>query len=71
LVEELRQLFEQAGQQSPEVQHRIAELVKLGLEERDWDELIESPRGQAILEQLAADARAEIARGEVEEGGGE
>ena len=70
-VEELRQLFEQAQQQPPEVQHRIAELIKLGLEEREWDESVERPRGQAILEQLAAEAREEIARGDVDEGGWE
>lgn len=71
MVEELRRLFEQAERQSPEVQHRIAEFIKLGLEEREWDDIVESSRGQAILEQLAADARKEIEIGGVEEGGWE
>lgn len=71
MVEELRLLFEQVQQQSPEVQQRVAELIKLGLEEGEWDDLVESPHGQAVLEQLAAEAREEIARGEIEEGGWE
>lgn len=71
MVEELRQIFEQARRQPPEVQHRIVELVKLELEERDWNEIIEGARGQAILEQLAANAREEMARGDVEVGGWE
>lgn len=71
MVEELRQLFERAGQEPPEVQRHIAELIKLGLEEREWDEIVESPHGQTILEQLAAEAREAIAQGKVEEGGWE
>jgi hypothetical protein len=71
MVEELQELFEQARQQPPEVQRQIAKLIRLGLEEREWDEIVESPRGQDLLERLAAEARLEVSRGEVEEGGWE
>ena len=37
--------------------------------ERDWDAIVRSPKGQATLRTLVAQARDEIARGEVEDGG--
>ena len=71
MVEELRRVFEQAQRQPEEVQRHIAELVALELEEREWDEMVDSPEGQDVLERLAAEARNEIARGDVEDGGWE
>lgn len=71
MVEKLRAVFEEAQRQPPEVQRRIAELIRLSLEEREWDDLVDGPHGQAALEQLVAKARKEIARGDVEEGGWE
>jgi len=38
-------------------------------DEWEWDAVIRSPKGQATLRDLVAQARDEIARGEVEEGG--
>lgn len=69
MVEELRRVFEQVQQLPEDVQRKIAELVALELEEREWDALVGSPQGQETLERLAAEAREEIARGDVEEGG--
>ncbi len=69
MVEELRRVFEQVQQQPEDVQRHIAELVALELEEHEWDALVGSPQGQDALERLAAEARQEIARGDVEEGG--
>jgi len=37
--------------------------------EREWDAIMRSPKGQETLRKLVAQAREEIARGEVEEGG--
>lgn len=71
MVEEPRRVFEQVQQQPEEVQRHIAELVALELEGREWDALVGSPRGQETLERLAAEAREEIARGDVEKGGWE
>jgi hypothetical protein len=71
MVEELRRAFEQAQRQPEEVQRHIAELVALELEGREWDALVGSPEGQETLERLAAEAREEIARGDVEDGGWE
>ena len=71
MVDELRRVFELAQQQPEDVQRHIAELVAQELEEREWDAAVGSPQGQETLERLAAEARAEIARGEVEEGGWE
>lgn len=68
MVDELRRVFEQAQQQPEDVQRRIAELVALELEGREWDALVSSPQGQETLERLAAEAREEIARGDVDEG---
>lgn len=71
MVEELRQVFELAEHEPEDVQRHIAELIKLELEERNWETLVGSDRGQETLERLAAEARDEIARGDVEEGGWE
>lgn len=71
MVDELRQAFELAQRQTDDVQRQIAELVKRELEEREWDALVGSPQGQETLERLAAEARDDIARGEIEDGGWE
>lgn len=69
VVEELRQVAELAQQQPEDVQRRIAEVIALELEQREWDALVSTPESQRLLARLAAEARADIARGEVEEGG--
>jgi hypothetical protein len=69
MVEELRQILELAQQQPEDVQRHLAELIALELEEREWDAIASTPASQQLLAKLAAEAREEIARGEVEEGG--
>ncbi|MCA1599732.1 MAG: hypothetical protein LC769_12105 [Chloroflexi bacterium] len=63
MVEELRQVFERVQQQPDEVQRRIAAMIALELEERDWDILVGGPESQRFLLELTAEARAEIAAG--------
>ncbi len=69
MVEELRQVVELAQQQPEDVQRRIAEVIALELEQREWDALVSTPESQRLLARLAAETRADFARGEVEEGG--
>ncbi len=75
MVNELRRALEQVERLDPEQQkilaQRIFDLITELEEDEQWDRTFASPEGQAILEHLAAEARAEIARGEVEEGGWE
>lgn len=68
MVEELRQVFELAQQQPEDVQRRIAELIALEQEQREWDALVSTRESQQLLARLAAEAREDVARGEVEEG---
>ena len=71
MVDELRLAVEQAQHQPDDVQRRIAQLTEDALEEQEWDELVATPESQAFLDQLAAETRAAIAKGETEEGGWE
>jgi hypothetical protein len=72
MVDELLRAFEQAQQQlSDEAQRQLAAQIEAWLSEQEWDAIVSSPKGQETLERLAADARAEIARGDVEDGGWE
>lgn len=75
MVEELRRVIEELQQQPEEAQRDIAERIQEWLaeqeDEREWNALISSPKGQEALERLAAEAREDIARGDVEDGGWE
>lgn len=71
MVDELRHIFDLVRKQPDAVQRHIAEVIALELEANEWDAIIGTEEGQQTLERLAAEARAEIARGEVEEGGWE
>ncbi|MGH2515861.1 MAG: hypothetical protein ACRDHP_09420 [Ktedonobacterales bacterium] len=67
MIDELSAVFEQARRQPEEVQRNLAQRIQEWLaeqdEEREWDAIISSPRGQDTLERLAAEARREIAEG--------
>ncbi len=65
MVEELRQALDALGALPEDEQRRIALLVLEEIEQREWDELVSSPRSKAFLKRLIADAKA----GEIEEGG--
>lgn len=72
MVDELRQALEQAQKRlSDDAQRHLAAQIEAWLDEQEWDTLVNSRQGQETLERLAAEARAEIARGDVEEGGWE
>ena len=70
MVDELRHALELAQQQlSEDAQCRLAAQIETWLDEQEWDAIASSPQGQETLERLAVEARAAIARGDVEEGG--
>ncbi len=73
MVDELRQVIEEMQQQTEATQRDLAQRIHAWLEEerdeQEWDAIIQSPKGQDTLRKLVAQAREEIARGEVEEGG--
>ena len=72
MVEELRQVLDvlgEKGQLSEEAQRRIAAILEEELEQQEWDALISSPRSKRFLATLIAEAEAEEAVGETEEGG--
>ena len=65
MVEELRQALDALGQLPEEEQRQIAQLVLEEIEQRQWDELVSSPRSKAVLKRLIAEAK----EGEIEDGG--
>jgi F0F1-type ATP synthase membrane subunit b/b' len=69
MVGELREVLALVEQQTDEVQRQTAELVSLALEEREWDATVSTPESQAFLVELVAEAHADIARGDMEDGG--
>lgn len=60
--EELRQVFERAMQQPEEVQQRIAEVIRLELEEEDADEWVPTPEERAAIEASDAEYAAGLGR---------
>ena len=65
MVEELRQALDALGRLPEEEQCQIAQLVLVEIEQRQWDELVSSPRSKAFLKRLIAEAKEE----EIEDGG--
>jgi hypothetical protein len=65
MVEELRQALDALGQLPEEEQRQIAQLALEEIEQRQWDELVSSPRSKAFLKRLIAEAK----EGEIEDGG--
>lgn len=65
MVEELRQALDALGRLPEAEQRQIAQLVLEAIEQREWDELVSSPRSKAFLKRLIAEAKAS----EIEEGG--
>ena len=69
MVDELRLAIEHARELPDEVQRYLAAQIEEWLDAREWDATVSSPDGRQRLARLVADARDEIARGEVEDGG--
>ncbi|MGZ3582779.1 MAG: hypothetical protein ACXVCX_11090 [Ktedonobacterales bacterium] len=65
MIKELRQALEVLERLPEKEQHHIAQLVLEEIEQREWDELVSSPRSKEFLKRLIAEAKA----GEIEEGG--
>lgn len=62
MVEQLRQLFERIERQPEEVQHRIAEVVRLELEEEEAGEWVPTPEERAALDAADAEYAAGLGR---------
>lgn len=69
MVEELHRAVEEVQRQPEDVQRRIAELIALALEEREWDELVSTPESLRFLAELSEEIDEQIAAGDVEDGG--
>ncbi len=65
MVDELREALDLLGQLPDEEQRQIAQIVLEEIEQREWDQLVSSPRSKAFLKRLIAEAKA----GEIEDGG--
>ena len=65
MVEELRQALDLLEQLPDEEQRNIAQIVLAEIEQREWDELVSSPRSKVFLKRLIAEAKS----GEIEDGG--
>ncbi len=65
MVDELRQALGLLGQLPDEEQRQIAQLILEEVEQREWDELVSSPRSKAFLKRLIAVAK----EGEIGDGG--
>ncbi len=73
MTKKLRQVTEQVEQLDPAMQEIVAERFQQVLEEiaaeQRWDELFSDPRSQDVFAQLRAEALADIAAGDTEDGG--
>ena len=58
MVDELRQALDLLGQLPDDEQRHIAQLILEEVEQREWDELVSSPRSKAFLKRLIAEAKA-------------
>lgn len=63
--------IELVRQQPADAQRRTTEVLQTHSDEREWHVMVVSPQGQATRARLAAEAREDIARGEIEMGGWE
>jgi len=71
MLEELRQAIAQVERQPEDMRRRIAEVITLALEEREWEALTSTPESQAYLVRLSREIDEQEAADEVEEGGWE
>ena len=68
MIDELREAFALAAQQSKDEQAAIAARVKLMIEaDQHWDALLSDPDSLAMLEEMAEEAHQEYVRGATEE----
>ena len=67
MTDQLKTAFNRLERLSQEEQNAMAQMILEQLEEKEWDAIIQSERGQATLAKLVAHAQEEIARGEIEE----
>ena len=68
MIDQLREAFDLAAQQSEQEQVAIATRIKEMIEaDRQWDALLTSPDSLSMLEEMAEEAHQEYLRGETEE----
>ena len=65
MVEELRRALDVLEQLPEAEQRKIARIVFDEIEQREWDELVSSPRSKAFLRRLITEAK----QGDIEDGG--
>lgn len=58
MVDELREALDILGQLPDEDQRKIAQIILEEIEQREWDQLVSSPRSKAFLKRLIAEAKA-------------
>jgi hypothetical protein len=68
MIDELREAFDLAAQQSEQEQAAIAARIKEMIEaDRQWYALLSDPDSLSMLEEMAEEAHQEYLRGEAEE----
>ena len=65
MTEQLKAAFSQVEKLSQAQQDAIAQLILDQLDEQEWDAIISSPKGQATMKKLLAEAEKEIASGQI------
>lgn len=69
ITEVVEQIKAQAAQLGPDEQAAMAAALEEFLDDLRWEQTFASPEGQATLDRLTAEAMADVARGDVEDGG--
>lgn len=67
MTEQLRAAVSQAEKLPQEQQDAIAQMILDQLDSQEWDAIVSSPKGQATMRKLLAEAEQEIASGQIEE----
>ncbi|HEY7348684.1 MAG TPA: hypothetical protein VH599_10250 [Ktedonobacterales bacterium] len=69
ITEMVDQIKAQTAQLDRDGQAALVDALEEWLDELRWDLSFSSPEGQATLDRLTAEAMADVARGDVEDGG--
>ena len=67
MTEQLRAAFDQVEKLPQAQQDAIAQMILDELDEQEWDAIVSSPKGQATMRKLLAEAQKEIDSGQIEE----
>jgi hypothetical protein len=67
MTNQLKTIFDRLEQLPKDQQDDIVQMILDRLDDLEWDLMLASPKGQATLKKLAAEAEQEITQGQVEE----